>query len=306
MFMFNGVSAQNVGIGQPNPGSKLSIAGNVSIGSTFSGLSAPANGLIVEGRVGIGTANPAYKLDVYTGVDWGGMRVHGAANTQLIVESPSGQAAHICWVQAGVKRFCMSLDTSGQYLEVHRFDNLGNLLSDSTLVIDRLTGFVGLGIRPSQYRLELPNIASPAGRGISNQWLIYSDSSLKRDIVPLNKYWALNAVMRLKPVSYVHHSSYFTRDGLVVDTTEGEFRFGFVAQDVAKVIPSAVEVYKKYNDSLLVLSYSQLLTIYVAALQAQTEYIDSLEKQIARLEHQVNELMRIIGKDNEMLYNDQK
>ncbi|MFM2305948.1 MAG: hypothetical protein RLZZ367_617 [Bacteroidota bacterium] len=52
------LSAQNTGIGEPNPASKLSVKGNLSVGSTFSGLTAPTGGMIVEGTLGLGTALP--------------------------------------------------------------------------------------------------------------------------------------------------------------------------------------------------------------------------------------------------------
>jgi hypothetical protein len=45
-------------------GSKLSVFGNTSIGSTYGSTAAPTNGLIVQGNVGIGTTNPAEKLQV--------------------------------------------------------------------------------------------------------------------------------------------------------------------------------------------------------------------------------------------------
>jgi hypothetical protein len=61
------LSAQNVGIGEPNPSSKLSVKGNMAIGSTFSNLQAPAGGMIVEGTLGLGTATP----DVNTILDMG-------------------------------------------------------------------------------------------------------------------------------------------------------------------------------------------------------------------------------------------
>jgi uncharacterized protein (TIGR02145 family) len=49
-----------VGIGTSNPQSKIDIAGNAVIGSTYSGTNAaPANGLLVEGQVGVGTTAPA-------------------------------------------------------------------------------------------------------------------------------------------------------------------------------------------------------------------------------------------------------
>ena len=50
----------NVGLGTTNPQSKIDIAGNAVIGSTYSGTNAaPANGLLVEGKVGVGTNAPA-------------------------------------------------------------------------------------------------------------------------------------------------------------------------------------------------------------------------------------------------------
>jgi Collagen triple helix repeat (20 copies) len=52
------VKAQNVGIGEANPGSKLSVNGGMSVGSTYSSLVAPTGGMIIEGRMGIGTSTP--------------------------------------------------------------------------------------------------------------------------------------------------------------------------------------------------------------------------------------------------------
>ncbi|MCX6200091.1 MAG: hypothetical protein NTY88_12885 [Bacteroidetes bacterium] len=52
------VWAQNTGVGEPIPGSKLSVKGNTIIGTHYSTLQAPANGMLVEGQVGIGTTTP--------------------------------------------------------------------------------------------------------------------------------------------------------------------------------------------------------------------------------------------------------
>jgi len=52
-------NAQNVGIGQAMPISKLDINGNLVVGTGYSGtVAAPANGAIIEGNVGIGTSTP--------------------------------------------------------------------------------------------------------------------------------------------------------------------------------------------------------------------------------------------------------
>src|SRR6187399_2491655 len=65
LLLFGGLYAQNVGIGQASPVSKLDVNGGLVIGSAYSGVSAaPTDGAIVQGNVGIGTASPAYKLHV--------------------------------------------------------------------------------------------------------------------------------------------------------------------------------------------------------------------------------------------------
>ena len=55
-------NAQNVGIGQNNPKSKLDINGNLVVGSgtgySGSATTVPANGAIIQGPVGIGTVSP--------------------------------------------------------------------------------------------------------------------------------------------------------------------------------------------------------------------------------------------------------
>ncbi|MCW5906288.1 MAG: hypothetical protein KIS94_00370 [Chitinophagales bacterium] len=53
------VFSQNIGIGEPNPSNKLSVKGNFSVGENYSTTEAPVNGVIIEGTVGIGTANPS-------------------------------------------------------------------------------------------------------------------------------------------------------------------------------------------------------------------------------------------------------
>ncbi|MBU2020158.1 MAG: hypothetical protein KJ941_10985 [Bacteroidetes bacterium] len=61
----NGLLVQGiVGIGTTSPLSKLGINGNASVGITYSGINAPADGMIVEGRLGVGTSSPNTRVDV--------------------------------------------------------------------------------------------------------------------------------------------------------------------------------------------------------------------------------------------------
>jgi hypothetical protein len=84
-------SARKVGIGTTTPQSKLSVAGNASIGADYD-FAAPTNGLLVEGNVGIGTTSPATTLSVAgNGYLTGGLGV-GVTNAGAGTLQTSGNA----------------------------------------------------------------------------------------------------------------------------------------------------------------------------------------------------------------------
>ncbi len=66
-------SSGNVGVGVSIPNSKLAVAGGASIGSGYTGNTAPSEGAIIQGSVGIGTNNPTQAKLV----------VNGSANSTL-------------------------------------------------------------------------------------------------------------------------------------------------------------------------------------------------------------------------------
>lgn len=72
----------NVGIGANSPANKLDISGSVVIGSSYSNTNtAPTNGLLVEGYVGIATTNPNALLDV------SGILIHRGPNYPELASS---------------------------------------------------------------------------------------------------------------------------------------------------------------------------------------------------------------------------
>lgn len=90
----DGGAASRVGIGTITPGSKLSVAGSLSMGS-YSGDAAPANALIVGGRVGVGTIAPAQALDVVGNVNvQGGGGSNGYVKINALGCSLSGSVAN--------------------------------------------------------------------------------------------------------------------------------------------------------------------------------------------------------------------
>ncbi|MFZ5801460.1 MAG: hypothetical protein ACOY3D_08845 [Candidatus Omnitrophota bacterium] len=78
-----------VGIGAGDPQTRLAVAGNMIIGSTFAeGHTAPVDGLAVEGNVGIGSYGTSDRLNVLGGVSIG--TYSGAPSMGLLVEGKAG------------------------------------------------------------------------------------------------------------------------------------------------------------------------------------------------------------------------
>ena len=76
----------NVGIGETAPGSKLSVSGGGSFGSGYDTTAAPTNGLIIEGNVGIGNTSPNYPLDVSGSGVYAARVVNSTANVAMRID----------------------------------------------------------------------------------------------------------------------------------------------------------------------------------------------------------------------------
>ena len=101
------------------PTNKLDVVGAVAVGA-YAGTAAPANSLIVSGRVGIGKTNPAFPLDVtgntnVTGTgNFGSVVIGGPANTTTL--SVSGMTSLASYVGIGVapsNSYALDLGTAG-------------------------------------------------------------------------------------------------------------------------------------------------------------------------------------------------
>ena len=85
-FFVWSTQAQNVGVDQTNPINKLDINGNLSVGSNYSGtFTAPANGAIFEGQVGIKTELPQADLHVNGTIRIGSLI--GTSNNLVIADT---------------------------------------------------------------------------------------------------------------------------------------------------------------------------------------------------------------------------
>jgi len=104
-----------------------------------------------------------------------------------------------------------------------------------------------------------------------------SDANLKTDINDIN--YGLETIMNLKPKTY-----YFKND-----TINTNLRFGFIAQDVAEVIPEAVGFAK--NNEYMYLNKDAIYATYAKAIQEQQAIIETQEQKITDLETTIQALI---------------
>lgn len=147
---------------------------------------------------------------------------------------------------------------------------------------------VGLGVNTPAYRLDLPNFASSLGQGRANAWLTYSDGRVKTGNRPIP--YGLQTVMALRPQQYEHHSSTFENGQLVLDAAgPAATRIGFVAQDLARVVPEAATAPADAETDLWAVDYTALVPVLVRALQEQQAQIEALQatvnQQATQLQH---------------------
>jgi hypothetical protein len=94
-----------------------------------------------------------------------------------------------------------------------------------------------------------------------------SDEKYKYNILPIN--YGLNTILQLKPVNF--------------QWIKGEENdIGFIAQDVADIIPEAVDT---NWDSDLLMRYESIIPILTKAIQEQQALIKALEQRILTLEN---------------------
>jgi hypothetical protein len=137
---------------------------------------------------------------------------------------------------------------------------------------------LSLGVANPFYRFSLPNSnVEGIGLAIAKNWLDYSDSRVKRNVVE-SKY-GLKEVMALRPVQYDHHSSTFENNGLTVKEDYSK-AVGFIAQEVYQIIKEVAKKPADEDKQLWSMDYAKLTPVLVKAIQQQQKIIESLQAQL--------------------------
>lgn len=101
---------------------------------------------------------------------------------------------------------------------------------------------------------------------------VYSDSTLKRNIVPLNN--SLEKVLKLKGVSY----NYIDKlEDSKSKTLNSKKTIGFIAQEVEKIVP---EIVNTTNDGIKVMNYQIFTALLAEAIKELNLKVEELEAVI--------------------------
>lgn len=135
----------SVGIGTSAPSSKLSVHGNISVGENFSAISAPTNGMIVEGKVGFGTssanadANVTFTTASAVSIFLSGVQTQTNANPDqhgifvLNTFSPTSGASGIFGINCSPTVIAPSAQTISKFSAIETFpilnSNVGTITS---------------------------------------------------------------------------------------------------------------------------------------------------------------------------------
>tara|TARA_R100000664_G_scaffold274_2_gene844 strand:- start:359 stop:3418 length:3060 start_codon:yes stop_codon:yes gene_type:complete len=121
------------------------------------------------------------------------------------------------------------------------------------------------GDATSEYAVDVVNGSNNNNKIRAAAFVTYSDESLKSDVQVMNS--ALDTVMSLEGVEFTWNDS-------------GQRDFGFIAQNVEKVIPNAVHT---ATNGVQGVDYSRLTSVLVEAVKAQQVQIEDLKKTITNL-----------------------
>jgi hypothetical protein len=291
----NSGTSNNVIIGY-NSGRGITTGGsNTIIGANVTGLSSTlSNNIIIadgsgnqrinidsSGYVGIGTTNPAYKLEVDTSGALG-MSISTFSSTvgnpQFYVSDNNRN------VQTGIS----STDgvTTGTYIASYSNTPLMFATGAATAQMTMLTsGNVGIGVTNPSHKLQLS--VDDAAKPTSNTWTIISDKRLKQNILSFND--GLNVLNQINPVSYELNGK--------AGTPYGAKGIGILAQDVKDIIPYTIGTFQAKlnpgdatNTTLYDFNSSALTFVLINGVKELSIAASSTNARIDVLEHRVTVL----------------
>jgi hypothetical protein len=144
---------------------------------------------------------------------------------------------------------------------VHR----GLVLSGSCVHVDR---FLAIGDCSATHAITLPDASDDSGKVKANAFVSYSSIRYKKDVEPLES--AVDTISKLQGVSYNWKDT-------------GKKDFGFIAEEVGKVIPEIVE-WSQDPQYANTMDYTRIISFLVEAVKEQQKKIDLLAEKLDKLD----------------------
>ena len=144
--------------------------------------------------------------------------------------------------------------------------NGGVTISGSAVNIHSYVG-IGVGEGNVTHGLTLPDNSNASGHVKANAFVSYSSIRYKKDVEPLDS--ALDTISKLQGVSYSWKDT-------------GKKDFGFIAEEVGKVIPEIVEwsADPQYANTM---DYTRIISFLVEAVKEQQKKINLLTEKLDKL-----------------------
>ena len=288
----------NVGIGTTTPSERLEVNGNIMINSGVSdgarliwrggsggtqeyrarvftdgrlsffpieigqpGYLGEVLSLTQSGNVGIGDVNPSSKLvvngEIKTSNDVNGYLTLGRCDN-------SSEGGQINWTGAG------------SYASWYQDLAANNMRIFSTV--------------SSANALQIFGTTTNVNIELDGNYNSYSDSRIKLNQRDLN--YGLKTIMQIKAKRYDKHNSTFIDGKLVLSNDNYINSFGFIAQELYKIVPEIVSKPKDENSALWSVSYGKLTPILVKAIQEQQQQIEQQQQQIDEQQKTIDKLIK--------------
>lgn len=232
---------------------------------------------IYHKRLGIRNNNPNYPFEINQGADHYGFMLNApSSNTWGSTIGFQSNIGNGTITKTGL----FQLDGDGAmvfrtYQNQMYFDNF-----DVNGVINfRIGGEYGSkkGLSfNNQGNLYVDGTVSAAGN------VLTSDIRLKKNINPITN--SVSIIQKLNPVSYEKKTSLNDKDYPINE-------FGFIAQEIQKVLPSLVHESLDQN-KLLSLNYTAIIPILTKGIQEQQGIIEEQSRRLDKLEKLVNQLIQ--------------
>ena len=131
-----------------------------------------------------------------------------------------------------------------------------------------LTGNLGINTPATTYSLALPNVDSLAGRGMAYAWSTYSSARYKDNVATMSN--PIETAKKLRGVEFTWKNS-------------GNKDFGFIAEEVGKVLPQLV-AYENDGHTATGMDYSKITSLLIECVKSQQDQIETQEERIKYLE----------------------